>query len=73
MKYLNVKKIGTTNSNFLVSIYISSIEICKKYNIFNRMKDYMEKTYINNMKIKELYQFENLYFKNLESSHSIDI
>ena len=37
------------------------------------MKDYMEKTYINNMKIKELYQFENLYFKNLESSHSIDI
>ena len=47
--------------------------MCKKYNIFPNVKDFMEKTYINNPEIKELYEFENVYFKNLKSSNSIDI
>ena len=73
LKYLNLKKIGISNSNHLVSIYISSIEICNKYNIFDKLKYYYEKTYIDNKIIKESYEFENAYLKNLESSNSIDI
>lgn len=73
LKYLSLKKIGVSNSNTLISCYISSIEMCKKYNFFHNLKDFMEKTYIDNPEIKASYEFENVYFKNLESSNSIDI
>lgn len=73
LKYLTIKKIRISNSNSLISRYIFTIEMCKKYNIFPQLKDYMEKTYINNPEIKNFYEFENTYFKNLESSNSIDI
>jgi predicted unusual protein kinase regulating ubiquinone biosynthesis (AarF/ABC1/UbiB family) len=73
IKYCNIKKIGINNSNCLVSVYFSSIEMCEKYNIFHTLKDYIKKTYINNPQVTELYEFENVYFQNLESSNSIDI
>ena len=73
LKYLNIKKIGINNSNFLVSSYFSSIYICKKYNIFPELRDYYQETYINNPEIKKMYEFKNNYFQDLESSNSIDI
>ena len=73
LKFLSLKKIGVSNSNILVSSYFNSIHICNKYNIFNELKNYYEETYINNPIIKKLYEFENIYFEELESLNSFDI
>jgi hypothetical protein len=73
LKYLSLKKIGVSNSNILVSSYLNSIRICKKYNIFHEVKNFYEEFYINNPIIKNSYEFNNIYLEDLESSNSIDI
>jgi len=73
LKFISIKKIGVSNSNILISSYLNSIHICNKYNIFNELKNYYQETYINNPIIKKLYEFENIYFEELESLNSFDI
>ena len=73
LKYISLKKIGVSDSNMLVSSYLNSIRICKKYNIFHEVKNFYEEFYINNPLIKNFYEFNNIYLEDLESSNSIDI
>jgi predicted unusual protein kinase regulating ubiquinone biosynthesis (AarF/ABC1/UbiB family) len=73
LKYICLKKVGISNSNILVSTYLNSIQMCKKYNFFDDVRNYYEEKYINNPEIKKLHQFENNYFQDLGSSNSIDI
>lgn len=73
LKYININKLGISNSNNLVSNYMHSIYICNKYNIFHQLKDYYQITYIDNPYIKKLYEFENSYLKNLDITNSVDI
>ena len=68
-----LQKIDTTNTNHIVTSYIYSINLCKKYNIFHRLLDYYEKTYINNPEIKNNYNFTNTYFNDLTSIDSFNI
>ena len=73
IKYLYIKKIGTSTSNLLVSMYLNSINICNKYNIFIDVRNYYQEIYINNPEIKNTYIFNNKYLENLHGEDSIDI
>ena len=73
LKYIMLQKIDTTNTNHIVTSYIYSINLCEKYNIFHRLLDYYEKTYINNPEIKNNYNFTNTYFNDLTSIDSFNI
>ena len=51
-----LKKIGTTNSNILISSYLTSIQICEKYNIFRELTEFHIETYINNPAVNKTYE-----------------
>ena len=73
-KYLQLKKIGVSNSNNLVSNYLNSIEMCTKYNIFPELCDFYNRTYIDNPEIKNSYVYSDNYLNDLNNSkNSIDI
>lgn len=73
LKFLYINKLDISTSNYLVSVYLNSIHLCDKYDIFHEMKNYYLETYINNPVIKNSYEFENRYFQNLNSCNSINI
>ena len=73
LQYLSIKKIGTTNSNILISSYLTSIQICEKYNIFRELTEFHIETYINNPAVNKTYEFENEYFNKLSINNSVSI
>ena len=74
--YLLIEKVGNTKAetaNNIISNYLSTINLCEKYQIFTQSKNYYIENYIQNPIFKNAHVFQNNYFDELHSNKTIDI
>ena len=67
-KYIFKKVSDPYDSNFLIQLNILYINICDKYNIFKKVRDYTQINYINNNKLLNSYVYEDNYLENIEKN-----
>ena len=76
IKYLLIEKVGSTkeeNANNIINGYLATINLCEKYNIFPKLKNYYVINIIQNPIFKNTYSFKNEFFEKLEGEDTIDI
>ena len=59
--------------NYIVQLNFYYYEYCEKNKIFNDVKNYIHKYYINNDTIKKLYKYNNNYFDTLSGNNDQSI
>lgn len=69
-KYLFKHISDIYDGNFLVSINLAYINICKKYNIFKQVQQYIENNYLNNQTLLDTYVYEDNYLENIEKENN---
>lgn len=65
-KYLFKKNSDAYDSNFLISLNLNYIHLCKQYNIFKKVQNYTESIYLNNQTLLNSYVYEDNYLENIE-------
>lgn len=76
LMYLLIEKVGNTKAetaNNIIRSYLATINLCEKYNIFPKLKNYYIKNYIQNPIFKNTHAFKNDFFDKLEGDDTIDI
>ena len=68
-KYLFKKTCDAYDTNFLISINLMYINVCKKYNIFKKIQNYTEFIYLNNQTLLNSYVYEDKYLENIENKN----
>ena len=66
--YLMLEKVGHSNSdtaNNIIRSYLGTINLCEKYDIFPKLKNYYIENYIENPIFRNTYAFQNNYFDEL--------
>jgi predicted unusual protein kinase regulating ubiquinone biosynthesis (AarF/ABC1/UbiB family) len=71
--YLLIEKVGNSNSDNIINGYLGTINLCKKYQIFPKLKDYYIENYIQNTIFNNTHLFKNNFFDELEGDETIDI
>ena len=65
-KYLFKHISDPYDSNFLISLNLNYIHVCKQYNIFKKVQNYTESIYLNNQTLLNSYVYEDNYLENIE-------
>jgi hypothetical protein len=71
--YLLIEKVGNSNDDNIINSYLATINLCEKYQIFPKLKNYYIENYIQNPIFKNTLVFKNNFFDELEGDETMDI
>jgi predicted unusual protein kinase regulating ubiquinone biosynthesis (AarF/ABC1/UbiB family) len=70
-KYIFISK-SSFSVNHIVKMNIYYLNICKKYNIFHDLQNFINETYVNSKELSNYLKYDNIYFNSINNSDNND-